>query len=242
MIVEDMRNTGRLGVPEEWFIPWVPNGAQRDWKAHWKGVVKKATGSNGVMAIKVMADQLAPVETCLKSVLSPVPGPRFFRFHKIFEDAVWVWIKRNDVVAQAVSRVMARQTGINHATDGQNHFVGNLLKGGDQESYNKNAVYSREEIEIQCTSIVIENVVWERFFNDFEIKPIVLNYENFSKDESLSHLDLIQNAVGLDEDLQKKPRLIKKLANKKSENFYSSFFRDVTSEGYFKLDRTRHSK
>ena len=86
MIVEDMRNTGVLGVPEEWFIPWDPQKTDINWAENLAGVRKRATGENGVMAIKVMANQLHNIEACLETVI-PTQGALFSRFHAVFADA-----------------------------------------------------------------------------------------------------------------------------------------------------------
>lgn len=124
MVIEDMRNTGVLGMPEEWFIPWQQGRSGEDLTASLANIRKRARTANGISAIKVMANQLHGIENNLKHVIKPPPGPMFFRFHKVFENAVWVWLRRDDIVAQAVSRVMAKQTGINHATAGEAHFAG----------------------------------------------------------------------------------------------------------------------
>ena len=55
MITEDMRNTGVLGNPQEWFLRWNLAGVQdTDWKVALEELFARATGVNGVMAVKVM--------------------------------------------------------------------------------------------------------------------------------------------------------------------------------------------
>lgn len=223
MILEDMRNTDVLGQPEEWFIPWDPDKEDANWKAALQGVKKRATGANGVMSIKVMANQLADIEACLRDFLKPPPGPLFFRFHKTFENASWVWLKRQDIVAQAVSRIMAQQTGVSHATDGTEHFAGKLMRGGDRESYNAKANYNYEAILKECTSITLENLAWQRFFETFDITPLTFNYEDVAADPTMAHLDAMAEAVGIEKSWEFTERSIVKLGNSKNTDFVKRF-------------------
>lgn len=232
MIVEDMRNTGAMGQPEEWFIPWTPDKQDVVWKDALDNLRKRATTDNGVMAVKVMANQLQDIEECLQTFLRPPPGPHFFRFHKVFEDAVWVWLRRDDVVAQAVSRIMAQQTGINHATGGEEHFAGRLMRGGDLEGYNAEAAYNYEAIAKECTSIALENLCWQRFFVDFEITPLVFTYEEVSQDEGMGHLDMMANAGGITEAWERKDRSIVKIGNSRNTEFANRFHREAARKRF----------
>ena len=232
MIVEDMRNTGVLGFPEEWFIPWDPAKTDINWKDNLAGIKKRASGKNGVIAIKVMANQLHNIEECLKSVVKPIPGPLFFRFHTVFSNATWVLIRRTDIVAQAVSRLMAKQTGINHATDAESHFAGNLMIGGDRTTYNKDTRYNYDAILKECTAITLETIAWSRFFNAFNIKPIILNYEDVINDNKMQHLDTMNTMIGNSTQLTKTERTIKKLGNSRNSDFVKSFHREAAQRNF----------
>lgn len=232
MVVEDMRNTNILGRPEEWFIPWDPNKEDVNWRDALTAVRQRATDETGTLAIKVMANQLTAIEECLKSVTKPVPGPMFFRFRQIFSDAAFVWLKREDVVAQAVSRIMAKQTGINHATDAKDHFAGNLMTGGDRANYNLEAKYSYSSILSECTAITLENIAWSRFFTAFKIEPLVITYEDVVKDPDMTHLDAIAKHAQVDAEFVKTERQILKLGNSKNEKFVSRFHKDAAQNQF----------
>lgn len=235
MVVEDMRNTNVLGRPEEWFIPWDPSKEDVDWKEALVNLRRRATDDTGTLAVKVMANQLTSIEECLKSVTKPPPGPTFFRFQRIFRDATFVWLKREDIVAQAVSRIMAQQTGINHATDAEDHFAGNLMKGGDRANYNVEAKYSYNAILRECTSITLENLAWSRFFSSFEIDPLVVVYEDVAKDPDMMHLDAIVKHAGLETDLVKSERRIVKIGNSKNDKFINKFHKDAAQNQFRSL-------
>ena len=233
MIVEDMRNSGVLGNPEEWFIGWEPEKEGLNWTQVLKGVRKNATGDNDVAAIKVMANQLFNIEECLKPFLKPPPGPQFFRFHKAFEGATWVKLTRRNIVAQAISRIMAQQTGINHATGSaeQEHFAGNLLKGYTQD-YNARAAYNYDAILRECTSITLENLAWDHFFRDHGITPIEFIYEDVVKDPDMGHLDQMARAVGLEGTPNRKPRTMVKIGNQRNKDFEKRFMREAAEQNY----------
>ncbi|MEO1043122.1 MAG: Stf0 family sulfotransferase [Pseudomonadota bacterium] len=230
MVIEDMRNTGKLGNPEEWFVPWDPEKTDIDWNAQLDGVFNRATGETGIVAIKVMANQLAKVDRCLSG--QPEPTESFEYFYRIFADAVWVKISRRDVIYQAISRLMARQTGINHATKEQNdeHFAGNLLKGYDPK-YNDRTKYKYDAILYEINSITLENLAWTAFFEQYGIKPFNLVYEEFSADPNMIHLDVMAEAIGLSK-IDKKQRKMVKVGNSKNKEWHQQFLSDVSAKNF----------
>lgn len=233
MIVEDMRNTGILGCPEEWFVPWNPEKTNVNWSSAFASVVKRSTGDNGISSVKVMANQLYNIDSCLNSFTSPLDDGEYPCFAKVFEFSNWVWLKRNDVVSQAISRIMARQTGVNHATQkiDDEHFAGNLLKGYDPK-YNDKAQYRYGAILKEVTSITLENLTWNRFFESHGISPTVLTYEDTVRDTEMSHLDLLAKMVGLTERPERRPRSMVKVGNNKNRRWRDRFYNDVASRSF----------
>lgn len=231
MIVEDMRNTGVLGMPEEWFIPWQKDRSDEDLAKDLASIRRRASSPNGVCAIKVMANQLHWIENNLKQVIKPPPGPMFFRFHKVFEKAIWVWLRREDIVAQAVSRLMARQTGINHATNGEGHFAGKLL-AGYRDDYNATTRYDYDLILRECTAITLENLSWRRFFDSFSITPITVIYEDVAADTALGHLDILTIAAKVEGPISKSARKMVKVGNSRNNEFANKFYREVVSRKF----------
>lgn len=233
LIVEDMRNTSVLGKPEEWFVPWDPEKEGVNWGEALASVERRATGENGKSAIKVMANQLFPVESCLTGVVSPRDSGEFPHFAAAFEGAQWVWLKRRDVVSQAISRIMAMQTGINHATGKaeDDHFAGNLAKGYDP-NYNAGAVYRYGAILRQVTAITLENLAWQRFFESQKITPVEMVYEEVIRDDDMGHLDVFAGMVGLTDRPERKPRAMVKVGNQKNKNWRERFFQDAAKNNY----------
>lgn len=230
MIVEDMRNTGVLGNPEEWFVPWDPRKTDVDWISQLPALKKRATDETGTCSIKVMANQLGSVDRCLSG--ESEADPQFSSFYMYFSNAKWVFIRRRDVVAQAVSRLMARQTGINHATqsEGDEHFAGNLMKGYKSD-YNANTKYKYDQIFAEVNAIILENLVWNRFFAVHDIDPMVLEYETVSKDPAMNHVSTIGRLIGVDSPA-KKERSMVKVGNQKNKDWIDQFYREIVGKNF----------
>ena len=236
LVVEDMRNTGVLGQPEEWFIPWHPDKTGQDWQQALASVYRRGSGSNGVFAVKIMANQLFAVDGCLAG-FTPARAPgSFTHIASEFEGAAWVWLRRRDIVAQAISRLMAQQTGINHATARPEdaHFAGNLARGLDPD-YNAGARYDYAAILREVTSISLENLAWEQFFASNGLAPLVFDYEDVIADAQMGHLDRMSAAIGLDGAPPRSPRKMIKLGNARNLEWQARFMAEAAARN-FRLD------
>ncbi|MFN7002762.1 MAG: Stf0 family sulfotransferase [Roseinatronobacter sp.] len=233
LVVEDMRNSGVLGQPEEWFIPWDPAKTDHNWKEAFDSIEKRASSENGVSAVKVMANQLFRIEGCLESFVTPAQTGPFPHFRAAFGSSVWVWLRREDVVYQAISRLMAQQTGINHATARKEdpHFAGNLARGYDS-AYNQGTQYRYGGLLRQVTAITLENLAWKQFFSAHGIEPLELIYEDVIKDDTMRHLDRISAAIGQSEAPPRQPRRMVKLANARNDEWHGRFYRDAAEHRF----------
>jgi LPS sulfotransferase NodH len=233
LIVEDMRNTGILGKPEEYFIPWTDPLAKSDWSQPFASVCQRARGDNGITSIKIMANQLPSLDACLATFVRPEKACDFPAVATVFANSHWVWLKRDNIVAQAISRVIAKQTGINHATSKPDdpHFAGNLLKGYSSD-YNKATRYRYESILAEVISISLENLCWKRFFQSAAINPLVFTYEEVIKDGSMKHLDQLAIMNQLPIPSTKVARKMVKLSNKVNQVWEDRFFSDAGQSKY----------
>lgn len=239
MIIEDMLNTGVLGNPEEWFIPWDPAKTHINWQEDLVGVKRRASGENGVMAIKVMANQLYNIDTCLAEAYPAQQGAEFGHFASAFHGASWIRIIRRDTVSQAISRLMAQQTGINHATarPEDEHFAGNLARGYDT-NYNNKTKYRYEILLNYVTAIVLENLAWDRFFASHNITPVELIYEDIVKDTDMAYLDVIAGQIGLEGELKRQPRKMVKMGNNRNREWRERFFQEAAANRFLPTNST----
>ncbi|GHF18523.1 hypothetical protein GCM10017044_11310 [Kordiimonas sediminis] len=237
IVVEDLRNTELLGMPQEAFIPWSPSREGVDFSERLQRIQERDATDNGVFSVKVMARQLPVIEKCL--ALSPMPvrddvpdiSDKVFPYvSSAFKDATFVWIRRRDTIRQAISRVMARQTGVNHAVGDKNdeHFAGKVLKGYSQK-YNQNADYRQNAIRGAMKQIQKEELVWQRFFRDWDIKPIMVDYEQYV-DTWEEKVREIAAAVDVTLPTELKQRKLVKLSNAVNDEWFRRYTDDVIAE------------
>lgn len=225
MFIEDMFNTGQLGRPEEYFLPWKQGSWEIRTMAALARMRDKATTDNGIFAAKIMADQLAGVEWCLGKtrVRTDLRGD-FPRFRATFKDAVWVRLRREDMILQAISREMAKQSHAPHATKSgeDGHFAGGV-KPGLRADYNAALVFRGQVLQQRFQDILRENFVWDRFFASHDITPLEFTYEQVAADADLSHLDQIAQRAGVAGAMVKLPRKLVKLGNDVNDTWKSRF-------------------
>lgn len=233
LFIEDILNTEILGRPKEHFLPWLREPLSADWALKLNELYSISSSNNGVMSVKVMANQIYGIDKRLSRIVDSnlIGIYPSFRYH--FQDAIWVWLRRKDVVAQAISRVMAEETKLYHATFNKDDktFASNIQRGYDKE-YNNTAEYNSEKILEYVTSIVLENLTWTKFFEDYEISPLNFIYEDVIRDTEASHLDALVKAAGITERLVKKPRTLTKLGNARNLVWRDRFMNEMSSKNF----------
>lgn len=240
LVVEDMRNSGVLGQPKEWFLPWKSskdgNAQERDWNKSLAMVYKRGRGENGIFSVKIMANQLFDIDMCLSSfaTVKPINSGPFPYVASEFEGAVWVWLRRRDIVAQAISRLIARQTKVNHATANPEdvHFAGNLMRGLKPD-YNQAATYNYAAIRGNVTAISLENLAWADFFQSNQISPLILEYEDVITDPSMKHLSQMGALIGQGASPPRQARKMVKLGNEVNQDWRARFMAEA-AENYYR--------
>lgn len=227
MLLEDMRSAKVLGLPEEWFANWAAMSEEHNYAEELEKVTRRGTGENGVFAIKVMANQLFVVDKCLKNVFGLEEGfaPNV---HQAFRDAVWVRICRRDALGQAISRVVAQQTNIYHATQNKadTHFAGGVVRGYDA-SYADGAQYNFDVLLKQFLRVQLENTAWDNFFRAHGITPLTLVYEEIAAQEPQQVVAAIAQHANISAPDEPYTRKLAKLAGRKSEEWRDLFLRDL---------------
>lgn len=161
MLSSLLEQTGVLGTPDEYLNrngPMQLHGRklQRyDFESYWDAVLRKQRTPNGVFAIKTDYDQLRPlIERGV--VESYLPNARY------------VYLRREDVVAQAVSLQRAISSGIWH-----------LDRDGKPLRSRQHAepVYDGAAIRHHIDHLNLMQANWDAFFRERYIAPLRLTYE-----------------------------------------------------------------
>ncbi|MDO6617617.1 Stf0 family sulfotransferase [Shewanella sp. 6_MG-2023] len=229
MICDDIIGTKRLGLPKEWFTSWI-NSFKSDGKVDIKKLdeflLEKASSDNNVLSIKIMANQIIHINNIYS--LNPVNGRNksesLDSFYEAFKDATFAWVTRKDKVAQAVSRLMARKTGVYHhivedkkELSTGNHFISNGQRVESDE-------YRYEEIAQEIKRIEREEAIIEKFLNKYSIGHTKIIYEEAVNSRSYIQ-DVGRNLNQFDIPLS--PRKIKKIGGQKSLDWIARYNQDT---------------
>ena len=136
-----------------------------------------------------------------------------------FKKLKCVWLKRHDVIAQAISLVKASYTNKYYLETGE-------------ERGPENFDVSVSEIERSVCLLTLDNALWLDFFQKNGIKPLVVHYEDFEREEGFTPtVTKILDFICADTKLASNT-IGKKQADSHSEAIYDSFL-----DGYKDRDR-----
>lgn len=154
LVCESLFNTGLAGAPTEYFDAAIEERFCRHWSItnfedYLLKLTQTRTGPNGVFGTKVHFNQF---NRCfgVESLPTHFPNPKF------------IWLKREDLVAQAVSYAIAIQT----------EKWSDSLPGNGREP-----VFDQNQISLLRNRIQREQSKWADFFSQHAIEPLELSYE-----------------------------------------------------------------
>ena len=199
-------STGIAGRPESYFrgsdIPtWATQwGIADDSGAVDFGVfvrrarVEGAT-DNGVFACRVMWGSLDEVVDGLRSSSPDCRGDDLDVLRQAFGELRFVFLSRQDVVAQAVSWARAEQTDVWHEPI-----------GGGRVQARSAAVYDRAQIDELVSTIETHNHAWHEWFARVGVQPLELRYETLEEAPITTTREIVA-ALGLELDHEARIRI-----------------------------------
>jgi LPS sulfotransferase NodH len=158
------------------------------WDEHLERSLRDGRTANGVFAAKVMWNQLGDLAD-----LSGGPDEPLALLQGLLAPTHWVWVRRRDVLRQAVSLWRALQTQTWRDA------------GGPEPT----AVYSRAAIAHLTALLADQDAAWGAFFAEAGLRPLVLVYEDYARDVAgavgavLAHLGLDPVAGGGDPPMRR---------------------------------------
>lgn len=146
-----MSKTGKLGNPQEYFSPHITFDNAVTIHDRCNIALAKGRSSNGIVTIKIFAHHLDAINDAQ------------IRFSEIFQNRYWIWLRRQDLLEQAISRVIALQTEAWEGTSLQK----------------KQPYYSSRQIIRALGYLSKSEARWRVFFVRNGITPLTLWYEEF---------------------------------------------------------------
>jgi len=161
VLTDQLKETRKLGEPYEFFNTrkMLPKQLRKcgasTFEEYWQYIRNRFSTQNGCFGMKICFwDFFAFIETGL--------------FRKFFNGTKFVYLRRDDIVAQAVSLYIASEGGVWHKRR-NGTFLG--------LASNKDVVYDSARISEKIAWLSLEEARWRTFFSLAHIEPLDLAYE-----------------------------------------------------------------
>jgi LPS sulfotransferase NodH len=170
-------STGAAGHPESWFrrqderefaARWGiadPSGGTFGYAGYFRAAVAAGSTANGVFAARIMWETMDEVTAHLAPVYRDHSGSASGLLTAAFGRVRFVYLRRGDVVAQAVSRLRAEQTGVwSPTTD-------------ERQEATADPSFDFGQVRELVRQIEDDNAAWEAWFAAEGIRPYRVLYE-----------------------------------------------------------------
>ena len=166
--------SGTGGRPESWYRAEDRAEYEADWgvapgdaAGFLAGAIRAGTDASGSFGLRVQAPSLAPMLTELRGLFGPVPDLHLME--RAFGPCRFIHIRRQDDVAQAVSRLKAEVSQVWHLD-------------GTETAPRGEARYDAARLDQFRAEAKAGNAAWEAWFAATGIAPARLVYEDFVAD------------------------------------------------------------
>lgn len=185
-------------------------------------IQRAGTANTGVFGLRLMRMSFDFLMTQLATLHPGLPTDAA-RFHAAFGRTLYIHLKRDDTVAQAVSRVKAEQTGLWHkAPDGTE--VERLAPPMPPS-------YDAAEISRHVQELTDYNRDWNNWFDQESIDPLRITYEQLATDPAATVARILRR-LGQDAKAAQwlKPT-VAKLADDISQNWVARYKAEHSAGG-----------
>lgn len=166
MLAGLVESAGVGGRPREWFCPSDAAGFAREWGVstydeYLAAVLAHGTTPNGVFGAKLLWSYFDELLAALRALTGLYDEPDAAVLEAAFPRPAYVWIRREDVVAQAVSWSKAAQTDAWRA----------------EQPEHAEPAFDADQIDALVRVARVHNGAWRRWFAQHGIRPLALTYE-----------------------------------------------------------------
>jgi trehalose 2-sulfotransferase len=173
-----LQSTSIAGRPESYFrLPDEPSWVDRwgiardpdgsfDYRDYVRAAIEAGSTENGVFGARVMWGTMAEIVANLRREYRDLGGTDLELLTRAFGRTRFVHLRRGDTVAQAVSWARAEQTG--------------FWQHGDASASEPH--FDSDQIRTFVEMIDEHNAAWRDWFTTFDIRPLVVRYEELVND------------------------------------------------------------
>ena len=148
-----------------------------------KATIKAGSTNNGVFAMRIMWGSIKDVVEMINKAYPSLNGNDYELIQQIFGRVRFVYVKRNNTVAQAVSLVKALQNNVWHISNERD----DSKNASQAELY-----YDFEEIDRNVKEIKEHNEEWNKWFSRNNITPYEVIYEDLIDNQSETTMDILK--------------------------------------------------
>jgi LPS sulfotransferase NodH len=164
------RRQGLHDYAVQWGIVRSPDGGFR-YTDYVRAAVAAGRTDNGVFAVRMMWETLEEVVAELGKMNPDLSGDGIGLLERAFGRVCFVYLRRDDIVAQAVSLFRAEQTGVWHGP----------VKATREEP-DADAQFDFDQIHQRVQMIGQHNSAWQGWFSSAGIEPLAVFYEELAAD------------------------------------------------------------
>ena len=173
---------------EQWRLPAAdPAGTPAFEAAYLAAAIEAGKGGTPIFGLRLMHENLAELQAILGRIFPGLPSDTA-RFERAFGRVLYIHLSRENIVAQAISRVKAEQTGLWHvAPDGTEI---------ERVAPPQPLRYDFEWIRREVVGLKAHDAAWNAWFAAHAITPLRVVYEQLSGDPA-GTLARICDALGV---------------------------------------------
>jgi LPS sulfotransferase NodH len=140
-------------------------------------ILEEGSSANGVFGVSIHWFQVNDAVRRLRSYLNTSEGGAHDVLSRSFPGLSYIWLRRRDKVAQAVSWYKAIQTG---------RYVKTREARGASQRAAPEIAFDYSAIQTYWTALRSSEKSWERFFATHGVEPLVMDYESLCVDYEIS--------------------------------------------------------
>ena len=155
----------------QWAIPRPSDGVS-SYADFLEAALSAGTTDNGVFAARIMWGTLDELVERMGTVFPEFAGDDLDLLDHAFARPRFVYLRRRDVLGQAVSLLRAEQTDVWHDAD-----------DSEPQQLKQDPFYDSERIRSMIRTIEDDNAAWREWFASVGIRPYSVAYEDLEADQ-----------------------------------------------------------